>query len=89
MFWIGANALPLLANIKAREDGNLTLPAFHSASQSTLSSLDNSCGVLKILEETFKVRHLIEQYVEQEQGQRTILKHEKRFLQERRPCKKG
>lgn len=51
MSLIGANALPLLANIKAREDGNLTLPAFHAASESSLSKkkksiLDNSCCVL-------------------------------------------
>lgn len=42
MSLIGANALPLLANIKAREDGNLTLPAFHAASESSLSKKKKS-----------------------------------------------
>lgn len=31
MFQTGANAFPLLANIKGKEDGNLTCP-FHAAS---------------------------------------------------------
>lgn len=46
MSLIGANALPLLANIKAREDENLTFPVIHSDSESTLPSLDKSCRAL-------------------------------------------
>lgn len=50
MSLIGANALPLLANIKAREDENLTFPVIHSDSESTLPSRDKSCRVVLISE---------------------------------------
>lgn len=42
MSLIGANALPLFAGIKAKDDGNLTFPAFHATSESTLSVAEQS-----------------------------------------------
>lgn len=55
MSLIGANAFSLLASIKGREDGNLTLPVFESTGERKKSSC-----VLIYGEERFKARYLTE-----------------------------
>lgn len=80
MSLIGANALPLLAHIKAREDGESHTSCLPCCQRKYVfwgrkkSGLDNS---------------LIERRIEHQEGTRTILKREKGLLQDRRLCKKG